>query len=59
MLTQRHLLQELWGPQHAEDAHYLRAHVSNLRKKIEADPSRPRWLVTETGVGYRFLTDAG
>lgn len=59
VLTHRHLLQELWGPQHAEDAHYLRVHVSNLRKKIEADPSRPRWLVTETGVGYRFLTDAG
>lgn len=59
VLTHRHLLQELWGPQHAGDAHYLRVHVSNLRKKIEADPSRPRWLVTETGVGYRFLTDAG
>jgi two-component system KDP operon response regulator KdpE len=58
VLTQRHLLQELWGPQHAEDAHYLRVHVSNLRKKIEADPSRPRWLLTETGVGYRFATDA-
>ena len=59
VLTQRHLLQELWGPQHADDAHYLRVHVSNLRKKIEADPSRPRWLVTETGVGYRFSTDTG
>jgi len=59
VLTHRHLLQELWGPQHAEDLHYLRVHMGNLRKKIEADPSRPRWLVTETGVGYRFAMGAG
>jgi two-component system, OmpR family, KDP operon response regulator KdpE len=46
VLTHRHLLQELWGPQHADDAHYLRVHMGNLRKKIEPDPSRPRWLRT-------------
>jgi two-component system, OmpR family, KDP operon response regulator KdpE len=59
VLTHRHLLQELWGPQHLEDVHYLRVHMGNLRKKIEAEPSRPRWLVTETGVGYRFASGGG
>lgn len=54
VLTHRLLLQELWGPHHADDVHYLRVHMGNLRKKIEDDPSQPRWLLTETGVGYRF-----
>lgn len=58
LLTYRHLLQEPWGPSHAEDAHYLRVHMGNLRTKIEHDPSRPRWLVTEIGVGYRFVSEA-
>lgn len=57
VLTHRVLLQELWGPSHADDTHYVRVHMANLRKKIEDDPSRPRWLLTETGVGYRFATD--
>jgi two-component system KDP operon response regulator KdpE len=59
VLTHRFLLQELWGPNHAEDAHYIRVHMANLRRKIEHDPSRPRWLRTETGVGYRFALDTG
>ena len=59
VLTHRHLLQELWGPSHTEDAHYVRVHMANLRKKIEADPARPRWLLTETGVGYRFSAGPG
>ena len=59
VLTHRQLLLALWGPHQAEDAHALRVHMANLRKKIEADPSRPRWLRTETGVGYRFVSDAG
>ncbi len=54
VITHRHLLQELWGPSHVAHAHYVRVHMGNLRKKIEVDPSRPRWLHTETGVGYRF-----
>jgi len=54
VLTHRWLLQELWGPAHADQTHYVRVHMGNLRKKLEADPSRPRWLLTETGVGYRF-----
>jgi len=57
VLTHRHLLQELWGPSHADDAHYLRVHMGNLRKKVEHDPSRPRWLVTEIGIGYRFVSE--
>jgi two-component system KDP operon response regulator KdpE len=58
VLTHRQLMLALWGPHQAEDAHALRVHMANLRKKIEADPSRPRWLRTETGVGYRFASDA-
>lgn len=56
VLTHRLLLQELWGPSHAHDVHYLRVHMGNLRKKIEAEPSQPRWLLTESGVGYRFAS---
>lgn len=55
VLTHRQLLQAIWGPGHAEDTHYVRVHMANLRKKIEADPSRPRHLLTEAGVGYRFV----
>ncbi len=54
VLTHRQLLQAIWGPGHAEDAHYLRVHMANLRRKTEADPTRPRHLLTETAVGYRF-----
>ncbi|KPF43577.1 hypothetical protein D621_19365 [beta proteobacterium AAP51] len=56
VLTHRFLLQELWGPSHAEHVHYVRVHMGNLRKKIEADPSQPKWLLTESGVGYRFAS---
>lgn len=55
VLTHTQLLKEVWGPGHADDVHYVRVHMGNLRKKIEADPSRPRWLITEAGVGYRFV----
>jgi two-component system KDP operon response regulator KdpE len=54
VITHRQLLLELWGPASADNPHYVRVHMGNLRKKIEADPARPRWLLTETGVGYRF-----
>ena len=54
VLTHQHLLKAVWGPGHAEDVHYVRVHMANLRKKIEADPNRPRWLLTEAGVGYRL-----
>lgn len=55
VLTQRRILQEVWGPGHTEDSHYLRIYIGRLRHKLEADPARPRHLVTEAGVGYRFL----
>jgi two-component system, OmpR family, KDP operon response regulator KdpE len=54
VLTHQHLLKAVWGPGHADDVHYVRVHMANLRKKIEADPNRPQWLVTEAGVGYRL-----
>jgi two-component system, OmpR family, KDP operon response regulator KdpE len=57
VLTQRHLLLAVWGPAHVESPHYLRIYMSNLRQKLEADPARPRHLLTETGVGYRFGID--
>lgn len=57
VLTHRHLLREVWGPSHADDSHYLRIYMANLRRKLEDDPARPRYLRTETGVGYRFQPD--
>jgi two-component system, OmpR family, KDP operon response regulator KdpE len=55
LLTHRVLLREVWGPGYQSEAHYLHVYVSNLRKKIEPDPHRPRYLLTETGAGYRFV----
>jgi len=57
VLTQRHLLQVVWGPGYVERPHYLRVHMANLRQKLEDDPARPRLLRTETGVGYRLATE--
>lgn len=57
LLTQRHLLKEVWGPGYVERPHYLRIYMANLRRKLEADPAQPRRLLTETGVGYRFSVD--
>jgi len=57
VVTQRQLLQQVWGNQHDEgDSHYLRIYIGHLRKKLEEDPSQPRLIITEPGVGYRFLT---
>jgi two-component system KDP operon response regulator KdpE len=58
VLTHRVLLREVWGPSHVEDSHYLRIYMAHLRSKLEADPARPRHLITETGVGYRFVAHA-
>jgi two-component system KDP operon response regulator KdpE len=57
VVTHRQLLTEVWGPSHAADTHYLRIFMKQLRDKLEADPVRPRYLVTETGIGYRLLAD--
>jgi two-component system KDP operon response regulator KdpE len=58
LVTQRHLLQEVWGPQYGEEANYLRVHMARIRAKLEPEPSRPRYFVTEPGIGYRFLEGA-
>ncbi len=57
VVTQRQLLGEVWGPNAGEHAHYLRVYMAHLRRKLEKDPARPRWLLTEPGVGYRLLTE--
>ncbi|HEX5393772.1 MAG TPA: two-component system response regulator KdpE [Rhodocyclaceae bacterium] len=54
VLTHRQLLNSVWGPNHTEDSHYVRVYMGHVRKKIEDDPTRPRHIVTESGVGYRF-----
>jgi two-component system KDP operon response regulator KdpE len=58
VVTHQHLLREVWGSTHVNDTHYLRMFVRKLRQKIEADPTRPRVLLTELGVGYRLALDA-
>jgi two-component system, OmpR family, KDP operon response regulator KdpE len=54
LLTHRWLLQRVWGERYGDEAHYLRVYVAGLRKKLEAEPQRPRWILTEPGVGYRW-----
>ena len=54
VMTQRHLLRDVWGPSSVESNHYLRVYVGHLRQKLEDDPTQPKYLLTETGVGYRF-----
>jgi len=54
LVTQRQLLQEVWGPEYQTEGNYLRVYVAQLRRKLEPDPSRPRHLLTEPGMGYRF-----
>ena len=57
VLTHRQLLREVWGPPYADQAHYLHVYMAQLRRKIEADPARPRHLLTEPGIGYRLAAD--
>ena len=57
VVTHKQLLQEVWGPTHVDDTHYLRVYMKQLRDKLEPDPVRPRYLLTETGVGYRLVAD--
>jgi two-component system KDP operon response regulator KdpE len=58
LVTQRQLLQDVWGPEYAQETHYLRVHVAHIRAKLERDPSRPTHLITEAGVGYRLRDPA-
>ena len=57
VVTHRQLLTEVWGPTHADQTHYLRIYMKQLRDKLEDDPVQPRYLLTETGAGYRLVTD--
>ncbi len=54
LVTQRQLLQEVWGPSYETESNYLRVYVAQLRRKLEPEPSRPRYLLTDPGMGYRF-----
>ena len=58
LVTHRQLLQEVWGPEYGHETHYLRVHVAHIRAKLEPDASRPRYLITEPGVGYRLQDGA-
>ncbi len=58
VLTDRMLLQQVWGPEYGSEAHYLHVYMARLRKKLEADPQNARYLITEPGVGYRLLSDS-
>lgn len=55
LVSQRQLLQEVWGPQYERETNYLRVYLAQIRKKLEPDPSRPRYFVTEARMGYRFV----
>jgi two-component system, OmpR family, KDP operon response regulator KdpE len=55
LVPQQQLLQQVWGPQYERETHYLRIYMSQIRRKLEPDPSRPRYFITEPGMGYRFV----
>ncbi|HQQ64388.1 MAG TPA: two-component system response regulator KdpE [Pseudomonadales bacterium] len=55
VMTQRQLLQEVWGPKHTERSHYLRIYMGHLRQKLEDEPAQPKHILTETAVGYRLV----
>ncbi len=57
VVTRRQLLEKVWGPSHLDHDHYLRIYMGQLRHKIETDPARPRYLITEAGIGYRLNDD--
>lgn len=57
VMTHRQLLREVWGPAHTNQSHYLRIYMGHLRQKLEADPTQPRHLLTETAVGYRLMVE--
>jgi two-component system KDP operon response regulator KdpE len=55
LVSHKDLLREVWGPAYETETNYLRVYLANLRRKLEPDPARPRHLVTEPGIGYRFV----
>jgi two-component system, OmpR family, KDP operon response regulator KdpE len=58
MLTHKQILKEIWGPAHGDDTQYVRVYIGQLREKLEADPSNPKFIITEPGIGYRMETVA-
>ena len=58
LVTHRQLLQEVWGPGYEDETHYLRVHFAHVRAKIEPDPSNPRYVITEPGIGYRLQVES-
>ncbi|HKE70766.1 MAG TPA: response regulator [Nocardioidaceae bacterium] len=56
LVPQRQLLRDVWGPAYGSETHYLRVYMAQLRRKLEPDPARPRYLITEPGMGYRFVS---
>ena len=58
LVSQRQLLQEVWGPTYSDQTHYLRVFMAQIRRKLEPDPARPRYFITEPGMGYRFESGA-
>ena len=58
LVTARQLLEEVWGPQYERETNYLRVHFAHIRRKLEPEPSRPRYFITEPGMGYRFEPDS-
>ena len=54
LVTQRQLLQIVWGPAYGDESNYLRVHMTHVRRKLEPDPARPRYFHTEAGLGYRY-----
>jgi two-component system KDP operon response regulator KdpE len=59
LLTHAVILREVWGPRYGDESHYLHVYVSQLRRKIEPDPTRPRYILTEPGAGYRLVDPTG
>jgi two-component system KDP operon response regulator KdpE len=55
LVGHRQLLDEVWGPRYADETNHLRVHMANLRRKLEPEPGRPRYLLTDSGMGYRFM----
>ena len=59
LVTQRQLLENVWGPSYGEQTNYLRVHLAHIRHKLEPDTTRPRYFITEAGIGYRFQPERG
>ncbi len=59
LITHPTILREIWGPAYAEESNYLHVYISHLRRKIEPDPARPRYILNQPGVGYRLVDPSG